>query len=301
MQKERATADRRPPVIVFTCGRTGSTLLIRMLNCLPETIMWGEHNGALKPLLSSYSRLRDVADNRFVAQAAKFLQPVYEREPILNRQGMSIEWLNWFSAADIDRLYRELITGLFYPDSVRERFSRWGFKEIQYRDAEFALLRNLFSGMKAIILYRNPAAVFASQFRNFAKNDSERLPKVLNNIEGYYKFAALHAGEQHEADPPLFISYEEIADEFTRSVLKLQTFVDEDFSNSIKEIEKDIKHFRKRRRPAVWSGNPLEDFEQWQQTNNTRLPQQKLQLIADHYDTVVKATRARAEAVGADQ
>jgi hypothetical protein len=265
-----------------------------MLNCLPKTIMWGEHNGALKPLLSSYSRLRDVADNRFVAQAAKLLQPVYEREPVLNRPGMSIEWLNWFSATDIDRLYRELITGLFYPESVKHRFSRWGFKEIQYRDAEFALLRNLFPGMKAIVLYRNPAAVFASQFKYFAKNDGERVPRILSNIESYYQFAAQQVSRQNQAeDLPLFISYEEIVGDFNRSVLKLQDFVDEEFSCSIEEIGKDIIRFRKRRASAAMSGDPLEDLNRWQKTTDVKIPPKRFQLIADYYQTVIMAMTAR--------
>lgn len=299
MQKYLAEADERPPVIVFTCGRTGSTLLIRMLNCLPRTIVWGEHNGALRPLLSSYARLRTVADNKFVARAANLLQPVYDREPILSGQGMSIEWLNWFSTADVDRLYRELITGLFHPDSAKQRFSRWGFKEIQYRDGELGLLRMLFPAMRTIILYRNPAAVLASQFRNFAKHDGERMPKIQRNVEGFFQFAAQQAERKDQADnPPLFISYEEIVGAFAHSVLKLQDFLEEEFTDSIEEIERDIDRFGKRRRSISWSGNPLEDFETWQSAMDVKLALRTIRRVAEYYDLIVTANTEvlRAEA-----
>ena len=298
MQDVPAAAEERPPVFVFTCGRTGSTLLIRMLNCLPDTIMWGEHNGSLKPLLNSYSRVRDVANNQFVAQASQLLQPVYDRQPILTKPGMSIEWLNWFTEADIDRLYRDFITGLFYPEEVRGRFSRWGFKEIQYRDFEATMLRKLFPGMKAIILYRNPAAVFASQFRNFAKGDGERLPKIIKNIESFYQFAAAQAEREDDGeDRPLFISYEEIASAFGDSVLKLQQFLDEDFSSSIEEIAKDIARFRKRRNLLKWSSNPIEDFDAWQRTTEVKVPRRRIQLMVDSYEAVLKATAAERTAM----
>mgnify|MGYP006171128025 CR=1 FL=1 len=268
-----------------------------MLNCLPRTIMWGEHNGALKPLLSSYSRLRNVADNKFVARAANLLQPVYDREPILSKPGMSIEWLNWFSGADIDKVYRECITGLFYPDAARQRFSRWGFKEIQYREEELHLLRKLFPDMRTIILYRNPAAVFASQFKHFARSDGERIPKILKNIEGYYMFAAQQASEMSAAEnPPLLISYEEIVGDFDASVLKLEGFLDEKFSSAIAELGQDIKRFCNRRNATGWKGSPLEDFKTWQAATKMRLPPKKLQLIAGYYDTLVNTTMASPEA-----
>lgn len=301
MQDVPAAAEERPPVIVFTCGRTGSTLLIRILNCLPDTIMWGEHNGSLKPLLQSYSRVRDVANNQFVAQASQLLQPVYERQPILSKPGMSIEWLNWFTEADIDRLYRDFIIGLFYPEEVRGRFSRWGFKEIQYRDFEATMLRKLFPGMKAIILYRNPAAVFASQFRNFAKGDGERLPKIIRNIESFYQFAAAQAEREDDGeDRPLFISYEEIAGAFGASVLKLQQFLEEDFSSSIEELAKDIARFRKRRNSLKWSSNPLEDFDAWQRTTEVKVPRRRIQLMVDCYQAVLNATAAERTAMATE-
>lgn len=269
-----------------------------MLNCLPSTIMWGEHNGALRPLLNSYARVRDVATNRFVAQAAKLLQPVYDREPILNKPGMSIEWLNWFTVDDIDRLYRNLITDLFYPDSAKDRFSRWGFKEIQYRDVELATLRTLFPGMKAIILYRNPAAIVASQFRNFAKNDGERLPKILRNVEGFYQFAAQKAQLERNANESLLlISYEQIVDDFDSTIRVLQEFLGEEFLPSIEEIEANIVHFRSRKFEPTWSGDPLEDIENWQRTLELEVPAQRFQLIVDNYNAVIAATTVKAEAV----
>lgn len=295
MDKSFETADATQPVVVFTCGRTGSTLFIRILNCLPRTIVWGEHNGSLKPLLNSYSRFREVAINRFVTEASELLLPVYERQPIVSERGMSIEWLNWFTQADIDRLYREMITGLFYPEPIRERFSRWGFKEIRYREFELGMLRKLFPGMKAIILYRNPAAVFASQFTHFAKNDGERVPRVLKNIEAFYQFAAREAMREREPEEPasLFVSYEEIAGQFSETLLKLQDFLGEEFLNSVEEIRNNIARFQEHRARTKWTGEPDRDFDSWAQRMEIPLPEKQIRSIVSCYRDVVQAKMAR--------
>lgn len=62
------------PVLVFTWGRKGSMLLIRMLNWLLATTTRGEHDGSLKPLLTSHSCIRDDAGSRFVTKAAEHQQ-----------------------------------------------------------------------------------------------------------------------------------------------------------------------------------------------------------------------------------
>ena len=255
--------------------------------------MWGEHNGALRPLLAAYSRIRDVAGNRFVAQAAPLLQPVYDRQPILSDRGMSIEWLNWFTAEDIDRLYRDLITAQFYPESVRDRFSRWGFKEIRYREFENGMLRRLFPGMKVIILYRNPAHVFASQYKHFAKYDKERVPGLLNNIETFFQFAAREADRNSGPEEcPLFISYEEIAADFDSAIVKLQGFLDEEFSGIIEEIGNDIARFRDRRGSGASAEDPMAEFSNWQERTALKLPGKRIQVIAECYEFLLNAAAA---------
>lgn len=303
MQKMLETEPERPPVIVFTSGRTGSTLLIRMLNCLPRTIVWGEHGGVLRPLLQSYSSARDVAGNRFVGEAAEHLQPVIERRPITSNPGkMSIEWLNWFGHHDIDALYRGMIRGLFYPDSVRQKFSRWGFKEIRYREPEYDMLRMLFPGMKAIILYRNPADVCASQMKNFAKSDSERFPRLFSSLENFYRFAAHCADdESSEGNPPLFISYEELTEEFEESLGRLELFLGEEFTASIEDIRNNIDWFIGEKDRSRMDGTSLQQLITLNRECGAEVPAKRLQSIAEYYDKIRELGARSASPVSVSQ
>lgn len=287
MRQFRDPRGQEAPVIVFTCGRSGSTLLARILNCLPRTVVWGEHGGALKPLLGSYTHMRRVADSRFVTKAAELLEPVLERQPILSRPGMSIEWLNWFDAADVDDLYRRHIIELFYPERIRMEFSRWGFKEIRYRDVEYDGLRQLFPDMKAIILYRDPAAICASQFKHFAKNDSTRVEPLLKGIETFFKFArGLMTDLKNEDEQVLFISYEDLVENFCGSVAHIQEFVQEEFIEGVGQIGQDIRGFRAKRSKGTPSGNPVDDFASWRKSVDAAVPMARFRHIAGHYEEV---------------
>ncbi|NJO83266.1 MAG: formylglycine-generating enzyme family protein [Blastochloris sp.] len=45
------------PVFIITTGRSGSTLLLRYLNCAEGLVVWGEHAGVLRELGMAYRRL----------------------------------------------------------------------------------------------------------------------------------------------------------------------------------------------------------------------------------------------------
>ncbi len=64
----RAPAPRNPaparpmpaalrPVFVISTGRSGSTLVQRLLNCHPAQVVWGEHHGFLASLLGAYMQM----------------------------------------------------------------------------------------------------------------------------------------------------------------------------------------------------------------------------------------------------
>lgn len=300
MQEVMGTADERSPVIVFTCGRSGSTLLARMLNCLPQTIVWGEHGAALSPLLKSYSSARKVAESRLVTESTRYLQPVLQRQPILRNSGMSIEWLNWFTANDIATLYQQLVSDLFYPEMVRDRFARWGFKEIRYREVEYDLLRQLFPDMKAIILHRSPVAVCASQFKHFGKENTKIVPYILNRLESFYRFAAQVAECQSEAEHrTLFISYEEINFDFENSVSALQTFLDEEMLPGVAEIGAEVKAYNRRRPVQPASDRCFEDLLAWKATVGADVPDSKLGVISQHYQRLTELTAQDPEPLAA--
>lgn len=293
MEKSVSVAEERPPVIVFTCGRTGSTLLTRMLNCLPRTIVWGEHGGLLKPLLQSYSKGSEVAAHPLVKQGAQLLQPVIDRKAVVPGRRMSLEWLNWFAPADIDRLYQDSVRELFYPESVRGQFTRWGFKEIRYRDFEYGMLRKLFPSMKAIILYRNPAAVCSSQYRHFAKNTPHRFPAIVRNVAAFYRFAAGTAQNQPERDV-LFVSYEEIVKDFANTSRLLESFLGEGFGPQLSEIGAEVQSFLNRKNPSeamLSEDGPAEAFAQWRERAGVSAPGQSFEEIVELYNSIRAALR----------
>jgi hypothetical protein len=195
----------------------------------------------------------------------------------------------------------KLVRELFYPETVRDRFTRWGFKEIRYRDFEYAMLRQLYPRMKAIFLYRNPAAVCASQFTHFAKNKPDRLPGVVRNVNGFYQFAATTAEDQPERDV-LFISYEEIVGAFGGSSSVLEEFLEERFAPQLSELNSDVEMFlrRKNRSEAKLTEDPIAAFESWTARENLTAPAKSFEQLVKNYDAIRAATGSAVPA-GADR
>jgi len=280
----------REPVIVFACGRSGSTLLIRILNCLPKTVVWGEHGGILKPVFASYTLSREVAGITFITDAAKFLPDILSRSAI-TRRGMSIEWLNWFKQDDIDELYRDFVIKLFYPVSIQTTFDRWGFKELRYRAKEYETLNYLFPQWRPIILFRNPVDVFASQLKSFAKGDTSRIPQLTEDISGFYTFAAnictSSDGITKKASP-FFTDYETMVWQFDEAIASLRNYLGEQFSSQLQLIRAEVKKFsgQRPRREEAAASEVEQDLEAWATSMGVAIPPEKREDIARNYDTL---------------
>lgn len=285
------------PIMVFTCGRTGSTLLIRILNCLAETIVWGEHGGALGPLLRSYVRLKQVAGKDFVKHASQFLPLVLAREGVSQQRGMTVEWLNWFGEQEIDDIFRETVANIFYPPRFHDTFSSWGFKEIQYRQPEYSALAQLFPRRRSILLLRHPAAVCRSQFQHFSKRDPKAFTERFGSIRSFYSFAAEQLGDSRS--PPLFICHEDIATQFDAMIRLMESFLDEEFSRAgTTRLKGEIENFRKRPKPV---GEPtadevLADLSEWVTGIGITLPRAELGgLTADYIALMQRIRDIRSE------
>ena len=283
----------REPVIVFTCGRTGSTLLIRILNCLPETVVWGEHGGIVKSILRSHAHSRHVAGNKFITQAAQFLPDVLSRTAIRNSKPMSIEWLNWFNEDDMDELYRKFIISLFYPPSAHAKFKRWGFKEIRYRAAEYEALRELFPRWKPIILFRNPVDVCTSQLKSFAKGDTSRIPQLIRNISDFYAFTARVSAESAKTEAaPLFINYETMVWQFDEAIASLETYLREQLSPQIELIRAEVVRFASRhpRRGHAAASDVEHDLRAWAASTGVAIPRLDFTSFAHNYEALASRT-----------
>ena len=145
------------PIFVASMGRSGSTLLQRVLNVHPEVTIWGEHGGFLSGLLQSYEALSEpmTAQNLEVGNRSKD-EVVGE----LSDKGSFKPWVSPFDQADAEDRIRDMVLGLF-TDGLDPSI-RWGFKEIRYSRDELATLMTMFPEAHMVILAR--------EFRGFAQS-----------------------------------------------------------------------------------------------------------------------------------
>jgi len=144
-----------PPVFVLAGGgRTGSTLMQRLLISTGEIMIWGEHGGVLLDALQ-----------RFVFGARQWIEDGNgaEQRDSFMRQGWNawIPSLNPEQESFLDGARAALLRTLAVP-AARLGYRRWGFKEIRYNGAAVGLLKTLFPDSAIVILVRHPEAALRS-------------------------------------------------------------------------------------------------------------------------------------------
>ena len=147
-------------------GRSGSTLLQRLLNVHPELTIWGEHGGFLKGLLDSYAvtlheanrdNLIDGYDHR-----ASVIGELVEKDKFK-------PWVSPFRPVDLQDRLRTLMVELFTEGLTPD--IRWGFKEIRYSKSEIAPLMELFPNAHLVILARDLDGYSTSRFFAFGNTN----------------------------------------------------------------------------------------------------------------------------------
>jgi hypothetical protein len=140
------------PVFIFTIHRSGGTLLMRMLNCHPALVIWGEHGGFINNLADADLTMRSLSD----------WLPVRSDEEIEEYVAFGEHWqrsfhplMNPFASSDFARWCHDLLTEVFSRGLGQGQ--RWGFKEIRYhRPSVATFLKRLFPAAKFIFLFRDP-------------------------------------------------------------------------------------------------------------------------------------------------
>lgn len=158
-------------VLVLSQGRSGSTLILRMLNASPGVHLCGENNKAFDHLKAFVDSFRAAEQNH----SSYFFK------------------LAWTLPCDQTTLLsrvRDLVRAMYNPNGNHELF---GFKEIRYgRDgsleADLAFLRELFPDLKVIFNVRRTEDCVKSLF--FSDNPTEST-KILETTRAsfwdYYK------------------------------------------------------------------------------------------------------------------
>ncbi len=147
-------------------GRSGSTLLQRLLNVHPQLTIWGEHGGFLKGLIDAYSvTLHDANRDNLIdgyEHRATVIGELVEKEKFK-------PWVSPFRPVDLQDRLRSLMVDLFTNSLTPD--IRWGFKEIRYSKSEVEKLMELFPHAHLVILARDLDGYSMSRFFAFGNTD----------------------------------------------------------------------------------------------------------------------------------
>jgi hypothetical protein len=156
------------PVVILSAGRSGSTLLQKLLNSHEDLVIWGEHDGLLNLFMRSW---KAVCRSRWIPENEPQGAWLLEEDRPLNVD----KWTAWdgsFSKQDFNKYLKRFIDNLFcenVPDDLR-----WGFKEIRYRNIDFMnFWSDFYPETQYILLMRNPidsCLSFAIAAANAQKN-----------------------------------------------------------------------------------------------------------------------------------
>jgi hypothetical protein len=202
--------DRRTaPVAVLSSGRSGSTLLQKLLNTHPDLVIWGEHGGVLHQLMHSWrrvSRLEWIPEDE-----ASGLWLLSDERPLNETR-----WTAWdgpFSRRDYLDALRGLLDSLFARGVPAG--TRWGFKEIRYRNVQFLdFFTALYPDSQFVLLVRNPLDVCVS-FASASDRQGTATPDEIRRICEQFRenqiapFQGLvEEGLKRFGDRVLLLSYE---------------------------------------------------------------------------------------------
>ena len=179
------------PIFVASLGRSGSTLLQRVLNVHPDITIWGEHGGMLKGVTATVRASQD----EFVV---KNLDTGNElRDAVIGELSDKETFYPWVSPFKAEEFSNELIA------TTLELFTRgltpdirWGFKEIRYDAETLRTLMEMFPEAHLVLLAREVEGHVSSRFFAFGNRDYDLVSeegrqaartKVGNMIVGWMR------------------------------------------------------------------------------------------------------------------
>ncbi len=179
------------PIFVASMGRSGSTLLQRLLNVHPQVTIWGEHAGFLTGILQSYALAREPNAEKNLSEGFEHRDMVIGE---LSEKDVFKPWVSPFTADDLEHGVRSMMVDLFTAGLSPE--IRWGFKEIRYTNVELRTLMAMFPQAQLVVLARDIEGYAQSRFFAFGNTDfdfetdvgrEQASKRVTNMMNGWVK------------------------------------------------------------------------------------------------------------------
>lgn len=136
-------------IISSNTHRTGSTLIQRIFNAREETLIWGEHGGALSSFIDIYNKLTHFS---------RFSET--ERQNYFGNNEDPNQWIASMTP-EMDYVEQSIVNSVrVFLDSLykqyRDTHDTIGFKEVRYGKQELELFKRCYPEAKIVLLVRHP-------------------------------------------------------------------------------------------------------------------------------------------------
>jgi LPS sulfotransferase NodH len=214
------------PVIILTTGRSGSTLLQKLMNTRDDLVIWGEHAGFMNALAYAWQAVENCESIGTNTASGEWL---LEMPRPLNVEA----WPAWdvpFTKQSFLNDMRQMVSSQFAGKC--DPGMRWGFKEIRYRSqAVLNLFMALYPSCKLLFLLRDPVDVcvsFASAKINKSNIPGRKHPRIVRDlaeeqIQPFFEFAS--SCLPGVRDRSLLLTYENLVAQPLASMDRIATFL----------------------------------------------------------------------------
>lgn len=189
--------------------RSGSTLVQRILNARPQTLIWGEHLGVLSQFHAIYQKVQTLSEKGKSSRQAYF-QSGENPNQWLALMTPSPEFIENATISSVrtflDQLYQQ----------NKEGHDMIGFKEVRYGAKELTILQKCYPEAKLLLLVRNPLKAWESYPKSWGEYSGalQFARQWNNNVNDYLAMS--------RSNPQaVFIQYEKLIAKETGTVGRL--------------------------------------------------------------------------------